>query len=244
MILKGKVKRPTATREEIAFGILDTWDCFIVPWMGNIFRASVCKAKDHGLTMVTGILDPEGQPFDPVAHIDLSKCNIRIDAQMTNMAMFNYIPELWPDLRENLKRVPQNHPFWRIDPAMGNVLWGGKSDATIIPEPPIPDFEMQSWPIDIWFQDGTPILPSNECQTFIMLNCRALAAFIAVELYILFLYCQTCGQVFQNTGLLILYSQEEHSKQGWGLFPSPAIPEQNAKDELFWKEKLKCPYYL
>uniref|UniRef100_A0A8H7K5B1 tRNA synthetases class I (E and Q) anti-codon binding domain-containing protein n=1 Tax=Bionectria ochroleuca TaxID=29856 RepID=A0A8H7K5B1_BIOOC len=97
MILKGKVKRPTATREEIAFGILDTWDCFIVPWMGNIFRASVCKAKDHGLTMVTGILDPEGQPFDPVAHIDLSKCNIRIDAQMTMdvnpKAYISWVPE-------------------------------------------------------------------------------------------------------------------------------------------------------
>ncbi|CAH0024782.1 unnamed protein product [Clonostachys rhizophaga] len=66
MILEGKANRPTATREEIAFGILDAWDCFIVPWMGNIFRASVCKAKEHGLTMVTGILDPEGQPFDPV----------------------------------------------------------------------------------------------------------------------------------------------------------------------------------
>ncbi|KAK7211012.1 hypothetical protein V2G26_018190 [Clonostachys chloroleuca] len=60
MILDGKATRPAATREEIAFGILDTWDCFIVLWMGNIFRASVCKAKEHGITMVTGTLDPKG----------------------------------------------------------------------------------------------------------------------------------------------------------------------------------------
>lgn len=52
----------------------------------------------RGLVLLPGM----AKPFDPVEDIDLSRCTIAIDTQLTNMAMKNYSRESCPSIRANL----------------------------------------------------------------------------------------------------------------------------------------------
>ncbi|KAK4044446.1 hypothetical protein C8A01DRAFT_31500 [Parachaetomium inaequale] len=89
-IQRVKHDRPAASQEEVAFHILDRWGLPIVPWTCNIFNASFCKDQDHGIAMLFGLSQPDGEEFDPVQHFDLARCTIRMDSQATNMLMKDY----------------------------------------------------------------------------------------------------------------------------------------------------------
>ena len=49
-----KSQRPTATREEIAYHMLDRWGLLVLPWYPDIVRASLCKLQDHGIAIRVG----------------------------------------------------------------------------------------------------------------------------------------------------------------------------------------------
>lgn len=71
---------------------LDRWGLPLMPWGNHIFKVSTCHKQDHGIAMLSGIMEPsEGwEAFDPVQHIDLDRATITFDNVSTNMAMWNY----------------------------------------------------------------------------------------------------------------------------------------------------------
>lgn len=84
---------PDASREDIRFRLLDRWGLPVVPWINNLFCASLCKKQDHGIAMKFGFAFNNDDAFDPVDHLDLGQCTITVDAVGTNMGMWNYSRE-------------------------------------------------------------------------------------------------------------------------------------------------------
>ncbi|UKZ61460.1 uncharacterized protein TrAtP1_002726 [Trichoderma atroviride] len=127
-LLQGlKKERPAASREDILWNILDRWGFPIVPWMGQALKASLCKL-DHGLVMLLGIKLTNGEPFDPLVHIDLEGCTVTIDTWATNKTMYNYSSMDWEPLRRLISLVPLSHSYWDVDPTLGDEVWKGAWD--------------------------------------------------------------------------------------------------------------------
>ncbi|KFH44773.1 hypothetical protein ACRE_044230 [Hapsidospora chrysogenum ATCC 11550] len=119
-----------ATQREIAFRILDRWGLPLVPWVRNAFVASLCKKQDHGIAMLFGFTNSE-ETFDPLRHIDLSRCTVTLDTWFTNCGMFDFHPQLWDEVRTTISNVPLHHPLFRVDSAMGDEPWIGHWDQSI-----------------------------------------------------------------------------------------------------------------
>ncbi|KAM0512861.1 hypothetical protein ACHAPE_008495 [Trichoderma viride] len=140
LIQRLKMERPTASREEILWNILDRWRFPIVPWARHALKASFCKL-DHG-------------PFDPLVHIDLEGCTVTIDTWVTNNTMRNYSTMDWDSIRKLISKVPLSHSYWDVDPTLGDEMWMGEWDRTIKPvAPPSPAFRMflePFRPLDLW----------------------------------------------------------------------------------------------
>ncbi|KAI5458787.1 hypothetical protein BGZ63DRAFT_407169 [Mariannaea sp. PMI_226] len=208
-----KKDMPTATREEIRFQILDRWGLPIVPWVQNVLCASLCKGPDHGIAMQFGITEPVGlESFDPVRHIDLSKCTITIDTIATNMGMWNHHRDSWPQIREILRAVPLRHPLWRIDDCAGNNIWGAMADPTINPTVPVAEFDVPLVPIDAWFQSS-------------VLRPR----------------CEPCNVEFQNLGLLVQHCRCTHSSVATPM-QEPTSSEQDDIDAKYWRDGFTCSW--
>ncbi|KAL7805298.1 hypothetical protein V8C44DRAFT_361122 [Trichoderma aethiopicum] len=117
--------------------------------------------------MFLGILQPgEGETFDPLVHIDMDKCTVTINAWMTNQTMRNYATSDWSSLRDELRMVPLSHPYWRVDPSLGDAMWKGTSDETITPIRPAPAFSMPLMPITPWIHgpDGNLAFSIFKCE--------------------------------------------------------------------------------
>lgn len=208
-----KKNMPTATREEIRFCILDRWSLPIVPWIGNVLSASLCKGPDHGIAMKFGISEPDGLvPFDPVEHIDLSQCTITIDTFATNMAMWNYKPESWPGIRSVLSDVPLRHPLWSIEKSAGEEVWGAASDLAIAPIAPVPEFDVPLIPIDAWFS-GAALRPR----------------------------CEQCNADFQSLGSLVQHCRNTHGSKATSTQAS-VNDAQDTIDAEYWQDKLRCSW--
>ncbi|KAF5004151.1 hypothetical protein FDECE_9365 [Fusarium decemcellulare] len=80
-VLKGS--RPDASREEIAFSILDRWGLPCVPWKYHTFKASLCKKKGHRIAIMLGIANVPDKDFDPVQYIDLGWATVTIDSTLS-----------------------------------------------------------------------------------------------------------------------------------------------------------------
>lgn len=115
-----------ASREFIAFHILDRWALPRVPWIAHPFKLSLCKKQDHGIAMRFGIANVPINEFDPDQHLDLTACTISMDAWTTNIAMFNFHTSDWNDIRDHMHRIPLHHPFWRVDQCLGDEVWHGE----------------------------------------------------------------------------------------------------------------------
>ncbi|WKT48784.1 Zinc finger C2H2-type [Fusarium oxysporum f. sp. vasinfectum] len=215
--IKGiKISRPTATREEIAFSILDRWGLPRVPWKLHMFKASLCKKQDHGIAMVFGVTDvPDDKLFDPLQHIDLDLATVTIDSVFTNMAMKDFPTATWPTLRLTATHVPLHHPFWAVSPSLGNALWVGDWDSSIVPEAPRPEFEIDLLSIEAWV-DGHPRDPFR---------------------------CGKCTKNFSSAGQLLEHHRCSHGLQNARDLPGIFGPDQDAVDKAYWDQKsLKCPY--
>lgn len=203
---------PAASKDEIAFGILDRWGLPIVPWVGNILRASICKDQDHGIAMRFGIVTRDDQPFNPVEDIDLSCCTIAIDTQLTNMAMKNYPRESWPSIRANFCQVPLHHPFWRIDPSVGSEVWGAEGIKTSS-LPPTPEFDVALLPVEAWLQGDVEHQHNFSCLE--------------------------CGSEENSAGSLIRHMREHHGKVQ--MDDEGPVAAAKAIDDEHWASAFKFP---
>ncbi|KAG5751995.1 hypothetical protein H9Q70_005337 [Fusarium xylarioides] len=214
--IKGiKISRPTATREEIAFSILDRWGLPRVPWKLHMFKASLCKKQDHGIAMVFGVADVLDDEFDPLQHINLDLATVTIDSVFTNMAMKDFPTASWPALRITATHVPLNHPFWAVSSSLGNALWVGDCDSSIVPEAPKPEFEIDLLPIEAWV-DGHPRDPFR---------------------------CGKCTKNFSSAGQLLEHHRCSHGLPRVRDLPELFGTDQDAVDKAYWEQRmLKCPY--
>jgi hypothetical protein len=101
------------------------------------------------------------------------------------VAMWNYRPDAWPEIRRVLTTVPLHHPLWRIDESAGESIWYAASDSTIRPVMPVLEFDVLLILIDAWFS-GSVLRPR----------------------------CEWCEMDFQNLGLLVQYFRVNHSLCG------------------------------
>jgi hypothetical protein len=92
-----KKERPAASREDILWNVRDRWGFPIVLWRGHALKASLCKL-DHGLAMLLGLKHTNGDPFDPLVHIDLECCTVVIDTWATKKGMSSYPMIEWDPL--------------------------------------------------------------------------------------------------------------------------------------------------
>ncbi|KAL5602436.1 hypothetical protein FOBRF1_009969 [Fusarium oxysporum] len=208
-----KAKMPHATKEEIAFSILDRWGLPIVPWTPHMFRVSLCKKDDHGIAMLFGFSDVSDDEFDPVQHIDLSRATVTLDSQLTNMAMRNFNISDWAGLRETLKCLPLHHPFWRISQSIGNHIWFGRHYQLAFPVPPVPEFETHLLSITAWV-DGQPREP---------------------------FVCSYCLKQFNSAGQLVEHSRKcSMADEKERSYQESTDPEQDAIDEAYFA--LQCDY--
>ena len=214
-IQRVKEQRPVATAEEVAFHTLDRWGFPVVPWTGNILKASLCKLQDHGIPMRFGLVWPEGEDFDPVEHFDFARCTVTIDAQATNLAMFNFPVSAWEGIREALSSVPLSHPFWRVEPELGLATWGPHSDSQPTAQPPAREFDIPLAPIKPWLAAGEPL---HDIQ------------------------CTDCPGVvrFQTPGLLVRHYQLQHRRLSGTPGPitkDQSVQGQDAVDRFFWEDR-------
>ena len=161
-----------------------------------------------------GLVQPEGEDFDPVMHFDLDRCTITLDAVVTNMAMRNFSPDSWESIRSTLCSVPLNHSFWRVDLALGNQLWQGQWDRTIQPCAPVPDFDMPLCPIHAWTSgDGLSTTWPWKCDQ--------------------------CNQEFASTGMLDKHCREHHGSLAAPADTAKASDEsrQHQIDDKYWKSR-------
>ncbi|KAF4415889.1 hypothetical protein FACUT_13022 [Fusarium acutatum] len=202
-----KANMPDATQEEIAFSILDRWGLPIVPWISHTFRLSLCKKDDHGIAMLFGFADMSDDDFDPVQHIDLSRATVTLDSGLTNQAMRDFNTSDWFGIRETLKCLPLNHPFWRVSQYMGNHIWFGRQYQLALPIPPIPEFETHLLSIDAWV-DGQTREP---------------------------LLCSYCLKQFDSPGQLVEHSRKcSLADESERSYRESTNPEQHAIDEAYF----------
>ncbi|KAK4243037.1 hypothetical protein C7999DRAFT_45057 [Corynascus novoguineensis] len=145
---------------------LPTWGIPVVPWSGNVFKASLCKNQDHGIAMIFGLEPFKGTEFDPVKHFDLARCTITIDTKATNWSMSNYPSESWGLIPQMLSMVPLCHPFWQVHDSLGLEPWVGRWRPDTQPQPPkrTSTVEIPLMPIDHWFDNSTShIFRCMEC---------------------------------------------------------------------------------
>ena len=214
-----KAQRPFASLEEIAWHMLDRWGLPLVPWIHHAFKMSLCKFQDHGIAMRFGLVQPEGEDFDPVMHFDLDRCTITLDAVVTNMAMRNFTPDSWESIRSTLCSVPLNHPFWRVDPALGDQVWQGEWDSTIQPCAPVPDFDMPLCSIHAWTSEEGPSTtwPWK---------------------------CDQCNREFASTGMLVKHCREHHGSSVPADSADISVEScQHQVDDDYWEsQKQPCPW--
>ncbi|KAH6850199.1 hypothetical protein B0I37DRAFT_428192 [Chaetomium sp. MPI-CAGE-AT-0009] len=217
-IQRVKSERPSGTQEEIAFYLLDRWGLPIVPWVGNILKASLCKDQDHGVAMRFGLCLPrKGEDFDPVEHWDDFLCTVTVDSQATNMAMRDFSAASWDSIRHALSRVPCTHPFWRVDADLGLRCWISTWDEPLATRPlPIPVPAMPITPIEPWL--GVAASPQHY-------------------------QCTECPGVvgFPTAGLLLRHYQDSH--WGWPTTAEMTDAAQDSVDEAYWeemRERLRC----
>ncbi|VZI07806.1 unnamed protein product [Fusarium fujikuroi] len=208
-----KTQMPDASQEEIALMMLDRWGLPRVPWRHHIMRSSLCKKQDHGIAMVFGIANHPD--FDPVQHIDLNSATVTLDSNFTNMAMLNFDTSSWNSIRATAMHVPLHHPFWQVDPTLGDEIWQGDWDRSIQPVAPRPEFETHLLSIEAWV-DGEVIDP-----------------FI----------CKYCNEIHQTAGQLVDHCRK-CSKRPHSDLPSgqPLNPDQDNVDKGYWDSRLKCDY--
>lgn len=206
---------PSASRSDILEANLDRWDCPIVPWVGNILCASICKKQDHGIAMLFGIREgAQRNTFDPVRDIDLAQCTVTIDTGATNVAMWNWKPEAWLSIRKTLESVPLEHPLWKIDNSLGQSVWGITSASTgSEPTMPDPAFKIPLLSIDSWFS-GQPVT----------------------------LQCTECGVDFQTIGQQLYHFRNMHASNNGLHRPQndtiEGVKEQETRNATFWEGRV------
>ena len=164
---------------------LDRWGLPVIPWINSPFKGSFCHGPDHGIGMFLGLIDPtEGEDFDPVDHIDLSRSTVAHDTMIMNYTVHNFNVADWDQIRSALSQVPLSHSFWNTDRAMGDSIWAANSDDSVIPQAPTIQLEIPMISLDPWFDDDATY-PTAECHR--------------------------CHLTFRNFGLLLRHYQGSHS---------------------------------
>jgi hypothetical protein len=201
-----------ATRREIAFRILDRWGLPLVPWARHAFVASLCKKQDHGIAMLFGLTNSE-ETFDPLRHIDLSRCTITLDTWFTNIGMFDYHPELWDECRTLISHVPLHHALFRVDSTMGDEPWIGQWDQSIMLQRPQAQFRIQLLPVDPWVSGRADHLTP--------------------------VACQECTESFQSIGALVQHCREYHPL--FPVQSKNPLNESNEQDDTeYWRNLNRC----
>lgn len=162
--------------------------------------------------------------FDPVGDIDLGQSTVTIDAQITNMAMYNYEPNAWDGIRETLRMVPLYHPLWRPDSKLGQSLWITPGDVTVIPVMPTPELDLPLLPIELWVPDDDT---SSRCHTPIP--------------------CPKCSHTFNSLGALVHHCRQQlcpvmGNNNDPGANVDSGDTEQDAIDREYWDSYLQCQF--
>lgn len=128
--------------------------------------------------------------------------------------MKDYAVSSWDSIRRAISSVPWRHPYWRVNPLLGERCWvgtwhTGQVTARPIPEP-TPSIPLV--PIDHWL-DATAPLPIFQCA-----ECPF-------------------TRNFQTAGILVRHYQDMH----WRVSRIPDVtgPEQDAVDKAYWEEKTR-----
>ncbi|EEU46201.1 uncharacterized protein NECHADRAFT_79482 [Fusarium vanettenii 77-13-4] len=99
------------------------------------------------------------------------------------MAMKSFAVDDWDQLREILRHVPLYHPFWRVHESLGEEIWEGEWDTSIIPQVPLAEFDVDLLPLQQWIEgDGSAQLG-----------------------------CPECSMLFTNTGQLVQHRRDCHN---------------------------------
>lgn len=183
-----KATKPNASEEEILWLMVDEFGLPRLPWGKHAFSSSFGK-EVHGTSMRTGIEQTEeGEEFDPLVHIDLSLCTIKIESWATNNAKYNYDEGDVGSIRSLISKVPLLGPFWKVDASMGNEPWMGEWDRSITTIPPSPGV------VNTSLVDLEPWISGTE----------------GVDVY----ECGHCNETFKSPGLLIQHCRLQHNDNG------------------------------
>lgn len=147
--------------------------------------------------------------YSPVNDFDLDQCTITIDSWTTNSGMHNYAVEDWTTVPELLKLVPLSHPFWRVDMALGDDMWGVPSAQVTTTAPIIMDVPLVS--LDRWTTTDT-----------------------AVRLEPLSLECNQCDCTFKTAGQLVRHVRCDHL--GLPLPMMNSYSKQAEENRLHWSD--------
>lgn len=159
--------------------------------------------------MLVGLMPTNGEPFDPLVHIDLECCTVTIDTWTTNCTMYNYSLTDCDSLRSFIGRVPLSHPFWEVDPSLGDEVWNGAWDQAITPIAPSPDFHIPLVPIDPWLSGTQDAMPFE---------------------------CGECLESFKTAGLLLKHYQQQHGSEGPTNLESQGLDDVTEK---YWDTTCK-----
>lgn len=182
-----KATKPNASQEEILWSITDEFDFPWVPWSGHAFSSSIGKIV-HGTAMQTGLIPTEDEEFDPLVHIDLSRCTVKIESWATNKSKSNHDESDVSSIRSLISKVPISGPFWDVDLLMGNKPWNREYDQSTTPVPPSPGVVNTNLVnIDTWISGAED-----------------------TNVY----KCGHCNETFKTPGLLIQHCHLHHNTNG------------------------------
>lgn len=183
-----KATKPNASQEEILWSTVDEFGLPWVPWVGHAFSSSIGKVV-HGTAMWTGVAQMEkDENFDPLVHIDLSHCTVKIESWATNKAKKNYNEGDISSIRSLISKVPISGPLWDVDQSMGDEPWKGESDRSTPTIPP------SSRVVDTNLVDIGPWVSGAE----------------GIDDY----ECRHCKETFNTPGLLIQHCRLHHNADG------------------------------
>ena len=183
-----RTDNPTWTQDQLLWSLTDRWAIPLLPFMNHPFSASFSKLQDHGIAMKFGFMNGfmnGDEEFDPLRHIDLAQSTVTVDSWFTNRTMHCFNVSDWPSMRELITRLPIQGPFWNPDLTMGDEPWAGASNQDIVPQAPLPGYNIPLLPTELWMGADDEIVFS----------------------------CGACVETFQDSGSLIQHYRTAHEPE-------------------------------
>ncbi|KAI8677354.1 hypothetical protein NCS56_00625200 [Fusarium sp. Ph1] len=169
------------------------------------------KGKGKGTQMVTFGANGEAMYVrgDALRNMYEALVDVTIDSAFTNTAMRNLSVSDWNQLRAVLRHVPLCNPFWRVHASLGEEIWEGEWDTSIIPQVPLAEFDVDLLPLRQWM-DG---------------DVREQFG------------CAECSMPFLNAGQLVQHRRDCHNLLHSSHPAEEAHTDQDAANQGCWDAK-------